>query len=88
MIQSTRPQTLAYALVDSPVGQLAWIVEKFKEWTDSASLPEDAVNRDQMLTNVTVYWLTGTANYLKQGLYRDKSIVPDATGAACTGAAS
>ncbi|MGE5291182.1 MAG: epoxide hydrolase family protein [Micromonosporaceae bacterium] len=61
MIQATRPQTLAYALADSPAGQLAWIVEKFKEWTDSSELPEDAVDRDQMLTNVTIYWLTGTA---------------------------
>jgi epoxide hydrolase len=62
MIQSSRPQTLAYGLTDSPAGQLAWIAEKFKEWTDSANLPEDAVDRDQLLTNVTVYWLTGTAN--------------------------
>jgi pimeloyl-ACP methyl ester carboxylesterase len=61
VIQATRPQTLAYALTDSPVGQLAWIVEKFKEWTDSPERPEDAVDRDQLLTNVTVYWLTGTA---------------------------
>jgi epoxide hydrolase len=62
MIQSTRPQTLAYGLADSPVGQLAWIVEKFKEWTDpAAELPEDAVDRDLLLTNVTVYWLTNTA---------------------------
>ena len=62
MIQATRPQTLAYGLTDSPVGQLAWIVEKFKEWTDpAAELPEDAVDRDQMLTNVMLYWLTGTA---------------------------
>ncbi|MER8073207.1 epoxide hydrolase family protein [Streptomyces sp. NPDC094034] len=60
-IQSTRPQTLAYGLTDSPVGQLAWIVEKFKEWTDSRDRPEDAVDRDQMLTNVMLYWLTGTA---------------------------
>jgi pimeloyl-ACP methyl ester carboxylesterase len=60
-IQSTKPQTLAYALTDSPVGQLAWIVEKFKEWTDSRDRPEDAVDRDQMLTNVMLYWLTGTA---------------------------
>ncbi|WP_197701316.1 epoxide hydrolase family protein [Micromonospora coriariae] len=60
-IQSTRPQTLAYGLTDSPVGQLAWIVEKFKEWTDSEDRPEDAVDRDQMLTNVMLYWLTGTA---------------------------
>src|SRR5689334_21696223 len=42
-------------------GQLAWIVEKFKEWTDSTNVPEDAVNRGQLLTNVSVYWLTGTA---------------------------
>ncbi|HZM84238.1 MAG TPA: epoxide hydrolase, partial [Candidatus Limnocylindrales bacterium] len=62
IVQSTRPQTISYALTDSPVGQLAWIVEKFKEWTDPrASLPEDAVGRDLILTDVSVYWLTGTA---------------------------
>ncbi|MGR6974590.1 epoxide hydrolase family protein [Streptomyces cynarae] len=61
MLHSTRPQTLAYALTDSPVGQLAWIVEKFRAWTDSEELPEEAVDRDQLLTNVTLYWLTGTA---------------------------
>ncbi|MGC9541501.1 epoxide hydrolase family protein [Streptomyces sp. UG1] len=59
--QATRPQTLAYGLTDSPVGQLAWIVEKFREWTDSEDLPEEAVDRDRMLTNVMLYWLTGTA---------------------------
>jgi len=59
-IQATRPQTLAHALVDSPAGQLAWIVEKFKEWTDG-DLPEQSVDRDRMLTNVMLYWLTGTA---------------------------
>ena len=61
VVQSTRPQTLAYALTDSPAGQLAWIVEKFKEWTDSTDAPEDAVDRERLLTNVTIYWLTGTA---------------------------
>ncbi|MEV0998835.1 epoxide hydrolase family protein [Nonomuraea sp. NPDC050202] len=60
-LQSTRPQTLAYALTDSPVGQLAWIVEKFRDWTDSGQVPEDAVARDRMLTNVSIYWLTATA---------------------------
>ena len=61
-IQASRPQTLAYGLTDSPVGQLAWIVEKFKEWThSSAELPEAAIDRDDMLTNVMLYWLTGTA---------------------------
>ncbi|MFI6035926.1 epoxide hydrolase family protein [Streptomyces sp. NPDC051315] len=59
--QATRPQTLAYGLSDSPVGQLAWIVEKFREWTDSREVPEEAVDRDQLLTNVMLYWLTGTA---------------------------
>jgi microsomal epoxide hydrolase len=59
-IQSTRPQTLAYGLTDSPAGQLAWIVEKFGEWTDDG-LPHEAVDRDQLLTNVMLYWLTGTA---------------------------
>jgi len=69
-IQATRPQTLAHALIDSPVGQLAWIVEKFKEWTQGGAvlagsagggLPEDAVDRDRLLTNVMLYWLTGSA---------------------------
>jgi pimeloyl-ACP methyl ester carboxylesterase len=56
-LQSTRPQSLAYGLADSPVGQLAWIVEKFKTWTNpAAELPEDAVDRDQLLTNVSLYW--------------------------------
>ena len=60
-IQSTRPQTIAYALNDSPAGQLAWIFDKFKEWTfPSAALPEQALRRDRMLTNVMIYWLTGT----------------------------
>jgi pimeloyl-ACP methyl ester carboxylesterase len=61
-IQSNRPQTLAYGLTDSPVGLLGWIVERFKEWTHSAEVPEDAVDRNQMLTNIMLYWLTGTAN--------------------------
>jgi len=61
-IQSTRPQTLSYGLTDSPAGQLAWIVEKFKEWTNSGhALPEDAISRDEILTDVSVYWFTGTA---------------------------
>lgn len=68
--QGTRPQTLAYALTDSPVGQLAWIVEKFKEWSDPrAALPEDAIDRDQLLTDVTLYWLTATAGSAAQLYY-------------------
>jgi pimeloyl-ACP methyl ester carboxylesterase len=60
-IQATRPATVGFALNDSPAGQLAWIVEKFKEWTHpSGELPERSVSRDRMLTNVMLYWLTGT----------------------------
>ncbi|MET7335065.1 epoxide hydrolase family protein [Nonomuraea sp. NPDC005650] len=62
IIQATRPQTVAFGLHDSPAAQLAWIAEKFKEWTDPAhDLPEDAVDLDQLLTNVAIYWLTRTA---------------------------
>ncbi|MEV4776535.1 DNA glycosylase AlkZ-like family protein [Microbacterium sp. LWH12-1.2] len=58
-IQATRPQTIAYGLNDSPVAQLAWIVEKFKEWSDpTAALPEDAVDIDRLLTTVSLYWFT------------------------------
>ncbi|MFD0579904.1 epoxide hydrolase family protein [Dactylosporangium darangshiense] len=72
IVQSTRPQTISYALTDSPVGQLAWIVEKFKEWTDpAAALPEDAVDRDLILTDVSVYWLTGTAGSAARLYYED-----------------
>ncbi len=61
-LQGTRPQTIAAALHDSPAGQLAWIVEKFKDWTDpAAALPEDAVDRDRILADVSIYWFTGTA---------------------------
>ena len=77
-IQSTRPQTLAYALTDSPVGQLAWIVEKFKEWTDDAAeLPEDAVDRDQLLTNVSVFWFTRSGASAARFIYEGAHSGPD-----------
>jgi pimeloyl-ACP methyl ester carboxylesterase len=59
--QGTRPQTLGYGLVDSPVGQCAWIAEKYWAWTDHDGDPVSALTRDQMLDNITVYWLTTTA---------------------------
>jgi microsomal epoxide hydrolase len=68
-LQQTRPQTLAYGLTDSPVGQLAWIVEKCKEWTDSDKSPEDAIDRDRLLTLVSVYWFTATAGSSAQFYY-------------------
>ncbi len=71
MIQATRPLLVAYGLTDSPVFQLAWIADGFKEWTDSTDVPEDAVDRDALLTNVMLYWLTRTAGssarYYKEG---------------------
>jgi epoxide hydrolase len=59
--QSTRPQTIGYALADSPAGQAAWIYEKFHDWTDNNGDPESALTRDEMLDNITLYWLTDTA---------------------------
>jgi epoxide hydrolase len=58
--QMTRPQTLGYGLVDSPVGQLAWIVEKFWSWMDCDGHPENVLHRDEMLDNVMLYWLTAS----------------------------
>lgn len=85
-VQSTRPQSMAYGLADSPVGLLAWIVERFRDWTDSTSAPEDAVDRDQMLTNVSLYWFTNTGGSSAQIYYesarqsaaRRRSTVPTA----------
>ena len=57
-IQGKNPQTLGYGLTDSPAGLAGWIVEKFFAWTDNDGDPEDAVTRDQILTNLTVYWVT------------------------------
>jgi pimeloyl-ACP methyl ester carboxylesterase len=74
-VQATRPQTIAYSLTDSPVGQLAWIVEKFKEWTHPATdLPEASVDRDRMLTNVMLYWLTGTAGSAARLYYENMHV--------------
>lgn len=55
--QSTRPQTLGYGLVDSPVAQCAWILEKFWAWTDCDGHPENVLSRDELLDNVMMYWL-------------------------------
>jgi pimeloyl-ACP methyl ester carboxylesterase len=59
--QKTRPQTLGYGLADSPAGQLAWILEKFWSWTDCDGHPETRLTRDEMLDNVMLYWVTGSA---------------------------
>ena len=59
-IQGTRPQTLGFALNDSPAGLAAWIVEKFRAWSDCGGDVERSFTRDQLLTNITVYWVTQT----------------------------
>jgi microsomal epoxide hydrolase len=58
-IQGTRPQTLAFALTDSPAGLAAWIVEKFRAWSDCGGEVERAIGRDRMLADIALYWFTG-----------------------------
>ena len=58
--QSTRPQTLGYGLSDSPIGQCAWILEKFYQWTDCNGHPENVITRDELLDNTTLYWLSNS----------------------------
>ena len=59
--QSTRPQTLGYGLADSPIGQAAWILEKFYQWMDCDGHPENIASKDELLDNVMMYWLTDSA---------------------------
>jgi pimeloyl-ACP methyl ester carboxylesterase len=61
-IQGTRPQTLSFGLTDSPVGLAAWIVEKFRAWSDCGGDVERAFSKDTMLTNIMLYWVTGAIN--------------------------
>ncbi|HEU5271210.1 MAG TPA: epoxide hydrolase [Jatrophihabitans sp.] len=70
-LQSTRPQTLAYGLADSPAGLLAWMAEKYWDWTAG-----DTVSRDQLLTAVTIYWLTGTAGSSAQLYFENADELP------------
>jgi pimeloyl-ACP methyl ester carboxylesterase len=56
----TRPQTIGYSLADSPSGMAAWMVEKFAQWSDSGGDPERVLTKDEMLNDVTLYWLTNT----------------------------
>lgn len=61
-IQGTKPLTLSYALTDSPAGLAAWFVEKFRSWSDNQLLPDEALTKDEMITDIMLYWLTGTAH--------------------------
>jgi len=73
-IQGTKPQSLGYGLEDSPAGLAAWIVEKFGAWSDGAPLPEASFTRDQLLTNITTYWVTATATSSARIYYEMRQI--------------
>jgi microsomal epoxide hydrolase len=62
MIQSTKPQTLGYALNDSPVGLASWILEKFYAWSDNKGNIETRFTKDELLTNIMIYWVSQTIN--------------------------
>ena len=91
-LAGTRPDTLAQLLADSPAGQLAWITEKYKEWTDQAhQLPDQAIGRDTILTTASIYWLTGTArsvaNYYYERFHDPAMFAPAPKGTVPTGVA-
>ncbi|RYD77565.1 MAG: hypothetical protein EOP84_15370 [Verrucomicrobiaceae bacterium] len=74
MLQSTRPHGLAYGLTDSPVGQLAWIAEKLREWSD----PANPIDDEDLLTNVSLYWFTRTAGSSAR-IYKDSRLLSGPT---------
>lgn len=69
----TRPQTIGYSLVDSPVGLAAWIYEKFAQWTYSGGEPERVLTRDEMLDDISLYWLTESGTSAAQIYWEDHS---------------
>jgi pimeloyl-ACP methyl ester carboxylesterase len=75
MIQGSRPQTLAYGLHDSPSGLAGWIVEKFRGWSDCDGNVESRFSKDELLTNITIYWATQTIRS-SFGYYRDMGSAP------------
>jgi len=91
-IQGTKPQSLGYGLEDSPAGLAAWIVEKFGAWSDGAPYPEASFTRDQLLTNITTYWVTATATSSARIYYEMRQIgrgaLPQAYVAVPTGIAN
>ena len=71
MIQSTKPQTLAYGLSDSPIGLAAWIIEKFYGWSDIDGDLEREYTKDELLTNIMIYWVTQTINPSIRSYYEE-----------------
>lgn len=93
MVQSTKPQTLGYGLNDSPVGLASWIIEKFNSWSDNKGNIENSFTKDELLTNIMIYWVTQTINSadrmyaeIAKGLYtgimRSEQYVETPTGVA------
>jgi pimeloyl-ACP methyl ester carboxylesterase len=76
-IQGTKPQTLGYGLNDSPAGQAAWIVEKFRSWCDCKGNPETIFTKDELLTNITLYWVTQTATSSARMYYENRHASPE-----------
>jgi hypothetical protein len=89
MLHSTKPQTLAYGLNDSPIGPAAWLVEKYRSWSDCDGDIERRFSRDDLLTHIMLYWVTGTIassirlyyedNHAPPAILSDRSSVPIAT---------
>jgi pimeloyl-ACP methyl ester carboxylesterase len=75
-IQSTKPQTLSYGLSDSPVGTAAWILEKFRSWSDCKGQLENSYSKDELLTNVMIYWLTNTLSSSVNMYYENTHSLP------------
>ncbi|QIS11883.1 epoxide hydrolase family protein [Nocardia arthritidis] len=91
-LSGSRPATLAQLVADSPAGQLGWIVEKYKEWVDqSHELPEQAIAKDRILANVSIYWFTNTArsvaNYYYERFHDATMFAPKPKGTVPTGVA-
>ena len=79
-IQGTKPQTIGIALNDSPVGLAAWIVEKFRTWCDCNGNPDSIFTKDELLTNITLYWVTQTAASSARIYYESRHAAPAAGG--------
>jgi pimeloyl-ACP methyl ester carboxylesterase len=75
-LQSTKPQTVGYALNDSPAGLAAWILEKFQSWSDSGGEVESSFTKDELLTNISVYWFTQTATSSARIYYEQRHAEP------------
>ena len=71
MLHASKPQTLAYGLNDSPVGLAAWMVEKFRAWSDCNGEVETRFSKDELLTHVMIYWVTQTINSSIRSYYKD-----------------